>query len=241
MPQQTFTTNLRCGACLASVKPLLDAEKRIQSWSVDLTAEGKPLTIESAEGYTQSQLNQLLAPAGYQTLQEVKTTSPAIDAPTAEAKASYYPLLLILLYLLGIVAAIEWHAGSFVLERAMRHFMAGFFLVFSFFKLLDIQKFADAYSTYDIVAHRSRAYALAYPFIELALGFAFMLHVFPFVTNLVTLIVMSVSIIGVLETIFNKRRIQCACLGTVFTLPMSVVTVIEDGLMIAMSAAMLLM
>jgi len=52
---------------------------------------------------------------------------------------------------------------------------------------------------------------------------------------------MSVSIIGVLETIFNQRRIQCACLGTVFTLPMSVVTVIEDGLMILMSAAMLLM
>jgi cation transport ATPase len=241
MPQQTFTTNLRCGACLASIKPVLDAEQRIQRWSVDLAAEGKPLTIESAEGYTPSQLNQLLAPAGYQTLQEVKTTSPAMEASTAEPKASYYPLLLILLYLLGIVAVIEWNAGTFVLERAMRHFMAGFFLVFSFFKLLDVQKFADAYATYDIVAHRSRPYALAYPFIELALGFAFLLHLNPFVTNLITLIVMSVSIIGVLETNFNKRRIQCACLGTVFTLPMSVVTVIEDGLMIAMSAAMLLM
>ncbi len=241
MSKQTFTTNLRCGACLASIKPILDAEKRIQHWSVDLGADGKPLTIESAVGYSQIQLNQLLAPAGYQTLQEVKATSPAMEAPTAEPKASYYPLLLILLYLLGIVAAVEWNAGSFVLERAMRHFMAGFFLVFSFFKLLDVQKFADAYSTYDIVAYRSRAYALAYPFIELALGFAFLLHLYPFVTNLLTLIVMSVSIIGVLETIFNKRRIQCACLGTVFTLPMSVVTVIEDGLMILMSATMLLM
>lgn len=241
MPQQTFTTNLRCSACLASIKPVLDAEQRIQRWSVDLAAEGKPLTIESAVGFTQTQLDQLLAPAGYQTLQELKTTLASMESPAVEPKASYYPLLLILLYLLGIVAAIEWNAGNFALERAMRHFMAGFFLIFSFFKVLDVQKFADAYATYDIVAHRSRGYALAYPFIELALGIAFLLHLYPFAINLITLIVMSVSIIGVLESLFNQRRIRCACLGTVFTLPMSVVTVIEDGLMILMSAAMLLM
>jgi hypothetical protein len=51
---------------------------------------------------------------------------------------------------------------------------------------------------------------------------------------------MSVSIIGVLQTVLNKQRIQCACLGVVFNLPMSTVTVIEDGLMIAMSAWMLI-
>lgn len=241
MPQQTFTTNLRCSACLASIQPVLDGEKRIQHWSVDLAAEGKPLTIESTDGYTQVQLNQLLAPAGYQTIKELKTPASEFVSPPVEPKASYYPLLLILLYLLGIIAVFEWNTGSFVLERAMRHFMAGFFLVFSFFKLLDVPKFADAYATYDIVAHRSRAYALAYPFIELGLGVAFLLHLHPFLTNLITLVVMSVSIIGVLESLFNKRRIRCACLGTVFTLPMSVVTVVEDGLMIIMSAAMLLM
>ena len=38
---------------------------------------------------------------------------------------------------------------------AVRHFMAGFFLVFSFFKLLDITAFADAYRTYDVVAART--------------------------------------------------------------------------------------
>lgn len=51
---------------------------------------------------------------------------------------------------------------------------------------------------------------------------------------------MVVSIIGVLQSVLNKRKIQCACLGTVFNLPMSTVTIIEDGLMIAMSLTMLL-
>lgn len=51
---------------------------------------------------------------------------------------------------------------------------------------------------------------------------------------------MTVSIIGVLQSVLNKRKIQCACLGAVFKLPMSTVTIIEDALMITMSVAMLL-
>jgi hypothetical protein len=47
---------------------------------------------------------------------------------------------------------------------------------------------------------------------------------------------MTISIIGVLQTVLNKRKIRCACLGAVFNLPMSTITIIEDGLMIAMSA-----
>lgn len=54
------------------------------------------------------------------------------------------------------------------------------------------------------------------------------------IKNLITLALMSVSIIGVLQS-----KIQCACLGAVFNLPMSTVTIIEDGLMITMSLAML--
>ncbi len=59
-------------------------------------------------------------------------------------------------------------------------------------------------------------------------------------TNLTNLVVMTVSIIGVLQTVLNKKKIQCACLGDVFKLPMSTVTIVEDGLMILMAIVMLL-
>lgn len=61
-----------------------------------------------------------------------------------------------------------------------------------------------------------------------------------FATNLVTLVVMVVSSIGVIQSLLNKRKIRCACLGTVFNLPMSTVTLVEDGLMVAMAAGALL-
>ena len=35
--------------------------------------------------------------------------------------------------------------------------------------------------------------------------------------------------------VLNKKKIQCACLGAVFNLPMSTVTIIEDLLMVAMA------
>ena len=113
-------------------------------------------------------------------------------------------------------------------------------LVFSFFKMLNLKGFAESYVMYDVVAKRLPAWAYIYAFTELALGIAFLINFNPLVTNSLIFIVMSISIIGVLQSVLNKKKIQCACLGAVFNLPMSTVTIIEDALMIAMSAWMLL-
>ena len=118
--------------------------------------------------------------------------------------------------------------------------MGGFFLVFSFFKLLNLRGFADSYSMYDILAKRWYNWAYVYAFTELILGICFISGYQPIATNTITLIVMSISIIGVLQSVFNKRTIKCACLGDVFNLPMSTITIIEDGLMIIMSGFMLI-
>jgi hypothetical protein len=150
---------------------------------------------------------------------------------------TYKPILLIFGYLL-VISIITTEPTDWM--KKMQVFMGGFFLAFSFFKMLDLKGFAESYSTYDILARRLSGWGLVYAFIELFLGLAYVINFRPLITNLVTLIVMSVSIIGVLQTVFNKRKIQCACLGTVFNLPMSTVTIIEDALMIAMSAVMLI-
>lgn len=119
--------------------------------------------------------------------------------------------------------------------------MAGFFLAFSFFKMLDLQGFADSYRMYDILARKFPFWAKLYPFVELGLGIAFLINLSPVMINLVTLLVMLVSIVGVIQSVLNRKAIQCACLGAVFNLPMSTVTIVEDGWMILMSIVMLWM
>ena len=111
----------------------------------------------------------------------------------------------------------------------MINFMAGFFLVFSFFKLLDVRGFADAYSSYDLVAMRWQPWGLIYPFVELGLGVAYLFRFSLPVTNWIALIIMLVSVLGVIRANMRKETIRCVCLGTVLKLPMSTVTIVENG------------
>ena len=82
-------------------------------------------------------------------------------------------------------------------------------------------------------------YRYLYPFIELTLGVCYLTAFAPLATNLANCAVMSAGAVGVARALFRKNRIQCACLGTVFNLPMSKVTLVEDLLMAGMSAAMI--
>jgi|SRR5579883_601650 len=238
MTAYRYKTDLRCRACVESVRPLLDAAPDIARWNADVSTPDKVLTVEG-NAITAERVDALIRPAGYHVLGEARAEKPAPLARPTEKPTSYFPLLLVLFYLLGVTAAVEIANGSFDATRAMGHFMAGFFLVFSFFKLLDVRAFADAYSSYDVLAVKWLGYGYLYPFIELALGIAYLTHASPIATNAVTLLVMGVSAIGVIKALLAKRKIQCACLGTVFNLPMSRVTLIEDGLMIVMAAVML--
>jgi hypothetical protein len=79
-------------------------------------------------------------------------------------------------------------------------------------------------------------YGFIYPFVELGLGLAYLINLDPVYTNVITIIVMGFSSIGVIQAVANKRKIRCACLGAVFNLPMSTVTIIEDLLMVAMAS-----
>jgi copper chaperone CopZ len=239
-----FKTNLRCGSCVESIKPHLDAEPGIDRWEVDLTSPDKPLTVygdASAEAVPAA-----VAKGGYEVLAEIEAPNRVKAAPQlpephrpldASPSTTYYPLVLLGAFLVGIVALIEVRAGRFMWGRAMANFMGAFFLAFSFFKLLDLRGFAESYRGYDVVARRVPAYGYVYPFIELLLGVAFVTGFQPVATNLGTLLVMAVSSIGVIKSLLDKRAIRCACLGTVFNLPMSTVTLVEDGLMVAMAAS----
>lgn len=236
-----YKTNLRCGACIATLKPYLDQAPDVDRWEVDLASPDKVLTIEGK--VAPEKVIELVSRAGYQVLGEIaEKTVPVVESHSADSPAAitYFPLLLLVAFLFVIVALIELRIGSFAWGRAMGNFMGSFFLAFSFFKLLDLKGFADNYRSYDVVARKFPLYGYVYPFIELILGIAYISAFQPFGTNLLTLVVMSVSSIGVIQSLLNKRKIRCACLGTIFNLPMSTVTLVEDGLMVCMAVLALL-
>ncbi len=151
---------------------------------------------------------------------------------------TYFPLFLILLFIIGGVGHLSWIRGSSVLW--MSDFMGLFFLVFSFFKLLDLPGFVNAYKRYDIPSKYIPFWAWIYPFIELVFGVLYLRGInHPYLHGAV-LFVLGISIIGVCKSVLGKQTIQCACLGVGFQLPMSVITIIEDLLMIGMALSFFL-
>src|SRR5687768_10619623 len=232
---------MTCGSCVATVENLLEEVPGIKDARISLADKSATLDMDRHVNITE--LKKAFVNHPKYGIEEEK--KPVI-APTTEIEeeaasfwVTYKPILLIFGYLLGLTVLIELVSPSIEWMRWMRHFMAGFFLVFSFFKMLDLPAFAVSYSTYDILAKRWNGWGYIYPFAELILGVLFLINFEMLFTNIATFIIMGVSTIGVLQSVLAKRKIRCACLGAVFNLPMSTITLVEDLLMVLMSAFMI--
>lgn len=157
-----------------------------------------------------------------------------------EPRNSYLPLIIIfsLITLVSVASGFSIESG-FDAHFFMRVFMAGFFLVFGAFKLMDLKGFKDGYQTYDLLAQKLPSYGYIYPFLELALGFAYVLDINPNSVNFLTIYLMGFSSFGVIQALIKKQKFTCACLGTVLKVPLTKITLAEDLLMVGMAVAML--
>ena len=226
---------MTCEGCASKVAHLLRQLPGVEEVRVD-HAQGVA-EIRSSRVVSDADAAGALHGTKYQVVSEAGIK----DANDVEpfALRTYYPLGLVIGFIVLVSAITSWSHGAFDATRFMAHFMAGFFIAFSFFKLLDVRGFADSYAGYDLLAMKWRGYGFIYPFIELALGAGYLVAAQAWWLNAATIAVMGFSLLGVLRAVLNKQRIRCACLGTVFNLPMSTVTIAEDTLMIAMAALML--
>lgn len=236
MTHAYILTGMTCAACEAKVKYLLEQLPEITDAEVSKETHTARISMNTHVSVQKMQ-EALGGPESKYQIREEKT--PPAAEPEKISVSTYTPLLVLFGLITGVslLGTLQQENGNYM--DFMRWFMAGFFISFSYFKLINLRGFAESYAMYDIVAKRIPVWGYFYAFIELGLGIAYILNFNPLVTNSITCVVMSISIIGVLESVLNKKKIRCACLGAVFNLPMSTVTIIEDAVMIAMSGAMI--
>lgn len=240
MTHEYQVSGITCEGCIVKVKGLLENVAGVTAASVGLDGLVKiTMSRHVATADLQAALRNF---PKYQLIEKsvatpvAATPSPEKVEPERSFLETYKPILLIFGYILSTTLLVEFATDGFDWMRWMRHFMAGFFLVFSFFKMLDVPAFAASYSSYDVLARRWLGWGYVYPFVELVLGILFLLDFQPVWTNGLTLAVMGISTVGVVQSLLKKRRFQCACLGAVFNLPMSHITLFEDLLMVGMAA-----
>lgn len=232
-------TGMTCGNCKASVEKALQTITYIENVNVDL--EASEVTITASKPIPTSQLQSALS-SKYSISEKNEHHVFESSSETKQKEKTdlqqLFPLFLIFAYI--TVTAVFLNKNTWHTDQFMLNFMGLFYIVFSFFKFLDLKGFSQSFKMYDPIAKSISGYGFIYPFIELTLGFLFLLRVQIPIALIFTLIILGVTSVGVAKTLLSKKSIQCACLGTALKLPMTKATIIENSIMILMAIAMLI-
>lgn len=245
-------TGMTCEACEYKVKAVLGKIAGVQEIFIDLKT-GETI-LETDRKIPLSELKDVLKPHSKYHIERHFSLhaqeSISVDTPLSEPERTfletYKPLLLIAAFISGVSLLTSFHSGIYELVHFskvmfLHNFMTGFFLVFSFFKLLNLKDFASSFAMYDKAALRFPVYGKIYPFLELGLGILCLAHVEPRLVYTADILLMGFGNLGVIQSVMNKQKIKCACLGTVFNLPTSTVTIIENTIMVALGIILLLL
>ncbi len=226
---------MTCSGCKASVEKALHLVSGVSAVRVDLASETAEVDMDQM--IPLAQFRKAL-PEKY-TIQ-TKEKQPAMMGGSEAFESKWKqlrPLFLIFLYITG--AAIFLHLETLAIGEMMLDFMGLFYIVFSFFKMLDLKGFPASFAMYDPLAKRLPVYGWIYPFLETALGLMFLFRFEITVALIATLVILGITTVGVTRTLLDKKKIQCACLGTALKLPMTEATFIENTIMIVMAVSML--
>lgn len=235
--EQTYTIQgMTCNGCRAGVERDLKAITGVQEVVVSL--EKGEAVLTTASPIPISQLQQGLAEKYTITKKEETNVFTRSDEIQTSKWVQLRPLFLIFGYI--TVASIAMHYKEWNGRDAMLDFMGLFYIVFSFFKFLDLKGFVMSFRMYDPLAKRVGIYGWIYPFTELTLGILFLVRIAIPTALVATLVILGITTIGVTRSILSKQEIQCACLGTALKLPMTEATFIENAVMIMMAIFMLI-
>lgn len=234
--KHTYTVSgMTCSGCKSSVKKSLTSLEDVTNVTVDL--ESAEVVIDMKNHITLSKLQEVLS-AKYTISEKKNEKLQSFDSsPEKSEIQQLFPLFLIFGYITvaAIISAINpWNTNDFMLN-----FMGLFYIVFSFFKLLDVKGFAMSFGMYDPLSKVIPTYGFVYPFIELALGIFFLMRFQILAALLITLFILGITTVGVTKSLLDKKSIKCACLGAVLNLPMTKATFIENSIMILMAILML--
>ena len=227
MQKQTiFITGMTCTGCEKSVKKAFE--------NLPHVANAIP---NHQTGKVEINANQLISTAEITAILP-KKFALIDETPKQPSKLKQLsPLFLIFGFIVLTVLTI--HRESLETNLMMHDFMAMFFMVFSFFKLLDLSGFKSMFKTYDPLAAAWPIYGWIYPFIELALGICYLIDFIPPPVLITTIMVLGITTVGVIRVLLKKQNIQCACLGSVLNLPMTEATFIENAVMLVMAVILL--
>ena len=224
---------IKCNKCIDEV--LNDLKINIELNLIEINFNEKELKVSSTKKLTKEKIQSYLKPK-YKLTDVTKKEN--LNKISLNKIKQLYPLFLILTYIL--ISSTILNYNNLVLNDFMLDFMGQFFIVFSFFKFLNLRGFKNSFKIYDPLAKKFNFYSWIYPVLETLVGISFLMRFEYQIFAYVSILILTPTTIGVINALNRKEKIKCACLGSILNLPMTEATLIENGLMILMSLTLII-
>ena len=237
-----YLLGVRCQQCVTGLQQyLITVVSPLTEAHFQFIQSHQALQVSFPANYSQTQLQHLVTEYGDYTVTtvlptETTTETVATTQPTPgwlNYLGELAPLWLIITYL-TVAALLYGKSHHYSWMSTMQIWMGLFYLVFSFFKLLNLRGFVKGFQRYDWLAIWVPVYAYLYPALEIILGMAYLYQYRLHLANIVTVAVFTENLLGVGWAQYQGKQLECACLGSVLQLPLGTVTLLEDLTMIAM-------
>lgn len=232
MKKTYYVHGMHCDGCITSVTELLNSLAGVKVIEINLVT-GK-VVVSVGDDISFEQLKDSLKETNYSLTLEPSKTKYLFNVWFYK----YRPLIF------AFFSVVVWtlfrqYINGWSLHYAMHDFMGGFFLLFGFLKVISWKKFAESYQGYDPLAMKLPLYAYIYPAIEILLGVAYQFRLgYESILNTTTVLILGIATLGIAKVLKRKEVVKCACLGGLFSIPITWFTVFENLLMIAMATYM---
>lgn len=138
-----------------------------------------------------------------------------------------YVYIFSLLISLNIVFFFDLNLRSLYL-----YFLGFFSLTFGVFKVINFRTYLESVLEYDLVAQKFKPYAYMFPIFEIIFGILFILQKEILVIEYFCIMLFTLNIVIIANVLEKKQEFTCACMGGLFKLPLSYVSILESLTMV---------
>jgi len=160
------------------------------------------------------------------------------DPLRGEDETSYQPVIAIFAVAALLALTIGWGmSGAALSLRTVELFVALAMAILAIQKLQDVEGFSTMFLNYDLLARQWVPYARLYPFGEAFAGVLMAGAILPWLSGPVALVIGTIGAVSVAKAVYiDRRELTCACVGGGSNVPLGFVSLIENLMMMAMGA-----
>jgi len=117
--------------------------------------------------------------------------------------------------------------------RSLFLFFLGFFSIsFGVLKLINLKSYFESVLEYDFIVQKFNFYAYLIPIFEIVFGALFVLQKEYLFIEYLCIIFFTLNIVVIANALEKKRNFTCACMGGLFKIPLSYVSLLESLTMV---------